>query len=141
MVTETTATSFTTSGAGGEALISLLTIGKKYQVSSSGATTTGGAEIRQYSPNPHIKIGDLNTTFEFTATDINFYIRNAGSGTTTVPTISVREVIPKWIKTTQDTNLPLHPQKITRGRIEFLDDDPKTYLENLPDALDATAPM
>ncbi len=95
-VTGRTANSYTTSGSGGVRLSSVVAIGKTYEITVTGTTTATQVNVR----NP----GDLNgaqtfTTASFTRTWVvtwstiaEIYIQNETAGTTTITSLSVREV-------------------------------------------------
>ena len=86
--------SFTTSSIGGF-WINALTPGKTYQVTVTGTTTAdSGVTLRQTNTTTtsQIRTGFGSAVFTAQSGFMYFYVRNESAGTTTVTSISVREV-------------------------------------------------
>jgi len=86
--------SFTTSSIGGF-WINVLTPGKTYQVTVNGSTTAAsGVTLRQTdtTTTSQIRAGFGPAVFKAQSGFTHFYVRNESAGTTTVTSISVREL-------------------------------------------------
>jgi hypothetical protein len=95
------ATTFTTTGVGGVALNTILTIGKRYRIIVEGTGST--FTIRNSNINANIISNDFGN-FVFTAVEQILYFRNSGAGTTNITNIVLQELQPDLLMDFNSTN-------------------------------------
>lgn len=148
--------SFTTSTVGGF-WINVLTPGKVYQVTVTGTTTAAsGVTLRQTNTTTtsQIRTGFGSAVFTAQSGFTYFYVRNESAGTTTVTSISVREVLGNHATQATTTSRPTLQQDasgkyylsfdgvddyLSTGSINFTGTDKMTVLAGLRKLSDAAA--
>jgi hypothetical protein len=92
LITGISVNSITTTAAGG-VYRAVFTAGKRYKIIIAGTSTTT-IGLRNSAGFNITTIGDGFGSYEFTASDTNLYLRNAGAGTTTITQLIVQEIKP-----------------------------------------------
>ena len=98
--TDITSNTFTTDGVGGMQILDAGVIeGRKYRFIIEGNTTTPASQVYAYNPTSII-VGGLTGTFTYneiiTGTGKGFYLRNSGSGTTTITRFEIVDITNKY---------------------------------------------
>jgi len=106
-ISNITANGFTSSGNGGMRIVDAgLVVGKKYRIIFTGTTTATDCQLYNNTggslDNPIT--GAFISSIDFIAVATGLYVRNNGSGATTVTILSARELTPKLLLDFDSTN-------------------------------------